>query len=140
VNEALHSSRLRLAVLAIAAVGALAGLLMLVQASSSTVSTAHAGAVDCQYFPNDPSCNNPNPQCPDPSLDCPGEGTNPNVNQGAQPNGGAGEGGELPFTGYPVTPLILLLLMLLAAGLMIRTYLAARDRLHAGHAGNLPLA
>ena len=41
---------------------------------------------------------------------------------------GTGAGGELPFTGYPLTFLILLLLILLAAGLTIRAYVAVRDR------------
>ena len=118
---------------------------MLVQASSSTVSAAHAGAVDCQYFPNDPSCNPPPPPPPPPPHQCqhpPCHGEQPVGNGGANPPGGAGEGGELPFTGYPVTPLILLLILLLASGVMIRTYLAARDRLNGKHegAGNLPLA
>ncbi len=43
--------------------------------------------------------------------------------------------GELPFTGYPLTPLILLFLVLLAAGLAIRAYIAARERWRARHAG-----
>ena len=45
-------------------------------------------------------------------------------------------GDELPFTGYPLTALILLLLILLLVGLTIRAYLAIRDRVtgdrHAG--------
>jgi hypothetical protein len=46
--------------------------------------------------------------------------------------GASGEtSGELPFTGYPLTSLILLLLVLLALGLAVRAYLAARDRLRA---------
>lgn len=45
-------------------------------------------------------------------------------------NNGSGNGdGSLPFTGYPLTGIILLLLILLAAGLAIRGYLAIRDRL-----------
>jgi hypothetical protein len=48
---------------------------------------------------------------------------------------GAPAGGELPFTGYPLTPLLLLLLILLAAGLLIRGYLGARERWRLRHAG-----
>ena len=47
---------------------------------------------------------------------------------GGGPTAGAGATGELPFTGYPLTPLLLLLLALLLAGLLLRAYLALRDR------------
>lgn len=49
---------------------------------------------------------------------------------GAGPTaGGDGDGdGSLPFTGYPITDLLLLLALLLVAGLAIRAYLAIRDR------------
>ena len=46
--------------------------------------------------------------------------------------GSAGAVGELPFTGYPLTPLVLFLLVLLAGGLTARAYLATRGRLSAG--------
>jgi hypothetical protein len=36
--------------------------------------------------------------------------------------------GELPVAGYPATPVVLLLAALLGAGLLIRIYLAVRDR------------
>lgn len=39
-------------------------------------------------------------------------------------------GGSLPFTGYPLTGLMLLLVGLLAAGAATRGYLAIRDRSH----------
>jgi hypothetical protein len=48
---------------------------------------------------------------------------------GVVPTGDAGGDGNLPFTGYPVTALVLLLLILLLGGLAIRAYLAVRDRL-----------
>lgn len=40
-----------------------------------------------------------------------------------------GSDGTLPFTGYPITPLALILLTLLLAGLTLRAYLAIRERL-----------
>jgi hypothetical protein len=46
-------------------------------------------------------------------------------------NGGSGTGdadGKLPFTGYPLTSLILLLLVLLASGLVIRGGTALREK------------
>ncbi len=47
-------------------------------------------------------------------------------------HGGSGDAdGNLPFTGYPLTGLILLLLVLLLAGLAIRSVVAAREKLAA---------
>jgi hypothetical protein len=55
--------------------------------------------------------------------------------QGSLPTGGAGGteagtgetgGGSLPFTGYPLTPLAALFLLLLAAGVIIRVASAKR--------------
>lgn len=55
------------------------------------------------------------------------------------PTGTIGKG-ELPFTGYPLTPLILLLLLLLLLGLAIRGYLAIRERLRVpAAAGDSPI-
>lgn len=45
------------------------------------------------------------------------------------PTAAVGGVGKLPFTGYPLTPLLLLLLILVLAGLTIRAYLAIRERL-----------
>jgi hypothetical protein len=47
---------------------------------------------------------------------------------GASAAAGGGASGALPFTGYPLTPAILLLLALLVAGLAIRGYVALRER------------
>jgi hypothetical protein len=56
-----------------------------------------------------------------------GDGSIPGSGDGA--TGSASKAGELPFTGYPLTPLVLLLLILLGAGISARAYIAARDRL-----------
>lgn len=70
---------------------------------------------------------------------------------GAGPTGGAGQdgpdggteaggpsatvaesgGGSLPFTGYPITPLVLLVIALVAVGLALRLGSKARDRFRA---------
>jgi hypothetical protein len=61
-------------------------------------------------------------------------------NVGIQPAAGAGNegngaeganagGGTLPFTGYPLTTLILILLAMIATGVAIRLGLSAKDRL-----------
>lgn len=125
------SSR-RLAILAALAVAFFAAL----AASSVGTQTASAGQPPiCSEYPDLPQCEegggnggeNPNPPQEEPD-DEGGAGGGP----GAGPTGDAG-GGELPFTGYPLTSLMLLLLILLATGLAIRSYLAVRDRLRSGH-------
>lgn len=56
-----------------------------------------------------------------------GGGAIPGSGDGA--TGSASKAGELPFTGYPLTPPVLLLLILLAVGISARAYIAARDGL-----------
>jgi hypothetical protein len=66
-------------------------------------------------------------------------GTGPQGGQGAAGNagaagenaaaGGGGGGGKLPFTGYPLTTLLVIMAALMATGLIIRTGVAANDRL-----------
>ena len=142
VNAATQGFRLRFAIMALAVTGALAGILLF--ASAGPVEQAHAQSTAA---------------CPEYVSGCGGNGgggcqetntcggTNPGNNQGENNQGenniqgGAagttgGNGGELPFTGYPLTPLLLLLLLLLAAGLAIRAYLAVRGRMRSRHAGD----
>jgi hypothetical protein len=95
---------------------------------ASNASQASAGVpAICEQYPDLPQCEAPtdgggsNPTGSD-------DGTAPVADEGG-PTAGVGTGGDLPFTGYPLTALILLLLALLLAGLALRTYLAARDRL-----------
>ena len=89
--------------------------------------SASAQSAFCQQYPNDPSC-----------LDEGGGGGDDDDDDddavGVGPGAGVATGtgdpsGNLPFTGYPLSPLILLLLALLAIGLTVRTYIAIRDRM-----------
>jgi hypothetical protein len=51
---------------------------------------------------------------------------------GSGPTGNLGDGdGSLPFTGYPMTPLILFVLALLATGLAMRGFVTIRERIRA---------
>jgi hypothetical protein len=113
---------------------AVALVAMVALASASAVVPATAGAQDpaaCQQYPTS--------DCGDAGPANGGGDTSPGIG----PGGGAGapsaagtdsgsSHGTLPFTGYPMTPLLLLVLALLAAGLMLRAALAVRDRLRAG--------
>jgi|HigsolmetaAR202D_1030399.scaffolds.fasta_scaffold13484_2 hypothetical protein len=85
----------------------------------------------CQQYPNLPECDtspdeddNPTPPDDEESPDQAGP-----VPPGSGPTGKAGAAGKLPFTGYPLTGALLAFLILLAAGLALRAYLATRDRL-----------
>ena len=42
--------------------------------------------------------------------------------------GGGGAGGKLPFTGYPLTPIVALILLLITAGLALRMIAPRLDR------------
>lgn len=53
---------------------------------------------------------------------------------GNAPGGASAPRGQLPFTGYPLTPLVLLLVLLLAAGLLLRAYVGVRDRIRTRNA------
>jgi hypothetical protein len=90
-----------------------------------TLAAAPASAQGiCDQYPNSPGCGQG-----------PGGGGGENNNndddgdENVSPTANLGDGdGSLPFTGYPVTPLVLLLLGLLAAGAATRGFVAARDR------------
>lgn len=78
----------------------------------------------CEQYPNDPACIDPGG----------GGGDNPDgdgdTGPGAVSAGTGGDGdGSLPFTGYPLTGLVLLLLALLATGLALRAGMAIRNRM-----------
>jgi hypothetical protein len=99
-----------------------AGAFALVSANDASAQLPSA----CDEY-DDPTCIGPVDE-----VD-PDDGTGNNDDGGDQgPSGIAGSGdgdGSLPFTGYPLTGLILLLLVLLAAGLAIRGGIAMRERL-----------
>jgi hypothetical protein len=82
---------------------------------------AQAPAI-CDQYPNLPQCEEDE-----------GDEDEDDENQG--PGAGSGDGpsapdaaGALPFTGYPLTALILFMLALLAVGVATRAYLALRTR------------
>jgi hypothetical protein len=111
----------------------LAALLALALVSLGTAATANAKPAICDEYPDLPVCadnTGGNPTDPDDggvgSEEDAGTATPVSGDSGA---GGTGSGGELPFTGYPLTPLLLLLLLLLAIGLAIRAGIAIHDRL-----------
>lgn len=104
------------------------GLILAVSAPS-----ASAQAVNCQYNPG--QCNGNGNEPGDGNGNNPGNDNGSGNNSGANPATGSVSGannGTLPFTGYPLSPLVMVLLILLLAGLALRAYVAVRDRL-TGH-------
>lgn len=102
----------------------LAGLVLLLLPPSQA--SAGVPAI-CEEYPNLPQCEEGGG----------GGGGNEDPDEdagGAGPTGDAD--GELPFTGYPLTSLLLLLLALLVAGLTLRAYLAIRGRARGGPAAD----
>jgi hypothetical protein len=112
---------------------ALAALLLAVAAtfafSAATADPASAQVpAICDEYPGLPQCEGPTAG----GGDAPGNQGGGGENALPGSGGATGEAdGTLPFTGYPLTPLLLLLLVLLATGLTIRAYLAIRDRVRA---------
>jgi len=96
------------------------GLLAALAIGAATAEPAAAQQPDiCQQYPDLPQCQGEDP----------GGGAGGQVPGGAAADlGGAGEA-QLPFTGYPLTPLLLLALLLLLLGLAILAYQEIRDRL-----------
>jgi hypothetical protein len=81
----------------------------------------------CVEYPNLPICDTGN-EGGDDDGDPTGAGPTANLGGGGDGNGD----GELPFTGQPLTPLLLLLLALLVTGLAIRAGLAIHRRIATG--------
>jgi hypothetical protein len=78
----------------------------------------------CQQYSNSPECRGD-------VGPAGGSGNETPDNAGNGPTAdsdGSDSGGSLPFTGYPLTPLLLLFVALLAAGLALRTATALRNR------------
>lgn len=93
----------------------------------SQASTASAQLPICQQYPDDDICIGPTDEAEDAGDQGPGAG-----GQNGDNNGSGDADGSLPFTGYPLSALVLLLVALLAAGLGVRAYIAVRDRLSGG--------
>jgi hypothetical protein len=75
----------------------------------------------CEEYPDLPQCELPDEE--EPPGDNDGNGNNGD-------NGGTGDtDGNLPFTGYPMTPLLMLVIVLFATAIAIRGYTAIRKRL-----------
>jgi hypothetical protein len=101
---------------------------LLVLLAMVTAASPASAQVDCAQYPDDPECQGDvGPTGGDTSSNpvgvpfgLPGAGF-------AGPSGdiGSGSGGELPFTGYPVSPLIIFALLLLLLGLAARAAQAA---------------
>ncbi len=99
-------------ILALAA--ALVAALAFTAATASIASAQGSGSDLCAEYPDLPGCADDPSANPDPAV---ADGPSATV-----------AGDDLPFTGYPLTALILLLLALLLVGLAIRGYLAVRER------------
>ena len=82
----------------------------------------------CEEYPDLPQC-----ELPDEEEPPPGDGDD----DGDGDDGGTGStDGNLPFTGYPLTPLLMLVIVLFATALAIRGYIAIRKRLAAERGSN----
>lgn len=91
------------------------------------VAAAPAGAQSsafCQQYPNDPTCVDDITGGGDPDNDDVGADTG----GGNSPIGAGNATSQLPFTGFPLTPALLLMLLLLAAGIALRTAVWLRER------------
>jgi hypothetical protein len=103
------------------------GTVLVVGLLAAPIASAAPAAAD-QYAPS------PTQQITDPALggNAPSDGAGPGGPVFSEP--GQAGGGELPFTGYPLTPLILIILALLAAGLTARAVSANAERRRARRA------
>jgi hypothetical protein len=113
----------------------IAALLVMGIASLAAATTAGAKPAVCDEYPDLPVCADNaggGPSDEDVGSDDASGTATPVSGSGDGSSGGVGgtgSGGELPFTGYPLTPLLLLLLLLLAIGLAVRAGIAINDRL-----------
>jgi hypothetical protein len=126
----------RLIALAIALIGALVAILFAISPVSVETASAQAQGAGGQYPDGDvgPGGGSGGDSGLLPEVE--GGGNPPGGDGGPSANGDDG-GGNLPFTGYPLSTLVLLLLILLAAGLLLRGSIAIRDRFRARSAGTL---
>src|SRR5687767_2786331 len=87
------------------------------------------GSVVCEQYPDLPQCTAPvaggggDAGAGDGAAGDNTAGGAPGIPEGSGPGGGSaepGKAGELPFTGYPLSPLAAAIVALLAAGLAVR--------------------
>ena len=99
------------------------GMILAIMATMAP--SAHAQLPSaCEEYPDLEICIGPTDE------ESAGDDQGPGVDGGNNPSANNGDGnGSLPFTGYPLTSLILLLLALLVIGLTVRAYAAVRERL-----------
>ena len=103
--------------------GALVALLAACFALIGAAPASAQSPAACEEY-DDPNCG---PDGGEDPIDVPGA----NGDNGTGDGDGDGDG-ELPFTGYPLTGLILLFLVLLLAGLALRGGAALREKLARG--------
>ncbi len=116
-------------------------LLLALVAMLTVVPAAQAGTLPdiCTEYPDAPGCEDPGGGGNNPPGGGGGGGDGPGVGPGggsADPTQLGGGDGNLPFTGYPVSWLILFALLLLALGLAARTAMAAHRSVQKRFAGD----
>jgi hypothetical protein len=98
---------------------------LLVGASAPSLAHAQGQPAICEDYPDLPVCDDADDDDDDDNDGDRDDDGGPSAGGG----GGSGDAdGSLPFTGYPITDLLLLLAVLLAAGFAIRAYLGIRAR------------
>ena len=102
--------------------------------------TAFADSAVCEQYPDIPQCAAPATGGGGDTTADPGGGGGSEATggsaaipdgsgaAGASADAGPGKTADLPFTGYPLSPLVAILLVALAAGIGIRAYLALRGK------------
>lgn len=96
---------------------------------AAPVATAQQPPGSDQYQPGPP----PGPSPDDTGGGPDGTGGGPAAGGGPSATVAESGGANLPFTGYPLTPLVLLLLAVLVTGLALRVAAKARERHRAAH-------
>lgn len=117
---------------------AAAALFAALFAGVASPSLAHAQGQPaiCDDYPDLPVCDDVDDDDDDGDDDDQDRDGDEGPNAGGGGSGSGDGDGSLPFTGYPITDLLLLLAVLLAAGLTIRAYLAVRGRLNSSQSAS----
>lgn len=103
------------------------------QALAAAPASAQGQPAICEEYPNLPQCEDDGGGGGDDEDPTGGGGGDEGDDFGAGASGDSS--GNLPFTGYPLSTLFLVLFALLAAGLTLRAYVAIRERLGARASG-----